>query len=82
MFLKGIKWVKPGCIKGVLSSWVEDGKATEMEDCPSTYMVGSLDRKERGVLRMREKLAEDQNELFNTLFAFQNELFSTFLLLV
>lgn len=30
--LKGIKWVKPGSIKGVLSSWNRDGNATKKEE--------------------------------------------------
>jgi len=29
--LKGIKWVKPGSIKGVLSSWIRDGNASKEE---------------------------------------------------
>lgn len=29
--LKGIRWVKPGCIRGVPSSWIRDGNVTKEE---------------------------------------------------
>lgn len=49
-YLKGIRWVKPGCIRGLLSSWNRYGNVTEEEErwkIPNMHLEVNLEREKQ-----------------------------------